>query len=252
VSEPTPRPWDQRGGESSAAFAAFILYRDMGPTRALSEVAEAMRRRRTTSSRSELVEGDTRATRGRHRRPIPGYLSHWSRDFEWASRASAWDAQLQASAAESVTKAAAESNSARAAWLLKLRDDDVGEAIEDADMVIKQGRYLSRFPAKTERREGAGPAGETLVVEAANASIIRTGMILIQVGRDMKRQAIRDGLAAVLPSAVGQAPVRDESEPPRGRPLYIEICGDSDGRATGPPPGLGPGPGPAPGPGVPL
>jgi hypothetical protein len=222
VSEPTPRPWDQRGGESSAAFAAFILYRDMGPTRALSEVAEAMRRRRTTSSRSELVEGDTRATRGRHRRPIPGYLSHWSRDFEWASRASAWDAQLQASAAESVTKAAAESNSARAAWLLKLRDDDVGEAIEDADMVIKQGRYLSRFPAKT------------------------------QVGRDMKRQAIRDGLAAVLPSAVGQAPVRDESEPPRGRPLYIEICGDSDGRATGPPPGLGPGPGPAPGPGVPL
>lgn len=66
--------WDRREDadpkETSKAYAAFLLYRDMGGQRALSRVAKAL-------SKSETL------------------INRWSFTHDWVSRAQAWDAEQQ-------------------------------------------------------------------------------------------------------------------------------------------------------------
>jgi len=68
VPEPE-HPWERRPVESSEAFAAFVLYRDLGPSRKLAEV----QRMRQASGRTQL--------------------ERWSSWHEWVARCSAWDAE---------------------------------------------------------------------------------------------------------------------------------------------------------------
>lgn len=42
-----PKPWEQQLNESSRAYAAFRIYRDMGPKRSIRQVAKTMDRHRT-------------------------------------------------------------------------------------------------------------------------------------------------------------------------------------------------------------
>ncbi|MEW1700697.1 hypothetical protein [Streptomyces sp. NPDC091278] len=59
-------PWDRHVEESSAAFAAFAAYRDMGPARSITRVA-----RELTKSRA--------------------LMARWSSAHAWVLRAQAWD-----------------------------------------------------------------------------------------------------------------------------------------------------------------
>ncbi len=62
-------PWEKQKGESTQAFEAFGLYRDMGESRSLSKVGHQLNK--------------SKALMGR-----------WSTKWQWVNRALAWDAEL--------------------------------------------------------------------------------------------------------------------------------------------------------------
>jgi len=62
-------PWDRQPGESGKAFEAFAIYRDLGPSRTILEVA-----RRLSKSRQ--------------------LLTRWAKKHRWHERAAAYDLYL--------------------------------------------------------------------------------------------------------------------------------------------------------------
>jgi hypothetical protein len=62
-------PWEIQQDESSKAFEAFVLYRDAGPDRRLTEVSAKL----TVSRQS---------------------VGKWSKKYQWPARVAAWDAEL--------------------------------------------------------------------------------------------------------------------------------------------------------------
>jgi hypothetical protein len=68
--------WEQYPDESSEAFTAFCIYRDMGPSRSIDKVALALNPEREH-------EGGRRAAYGR--------LFVWSSRYRWVSRARGYD-----------------------------------------------------------------------------------------------------------------------------------------------------------------
>lgn len=59
-------PWDRQPGETSKAYEAFAIYRDMGADRTVRSVAEAL------TKSDQLIRG-------------------WSTKHGWVARAAAWD-----------------------------------------------------------------------------------------------------------------------------------------------------------------
>jgi len=75
-------PWSQRPGETNRAYSAFLIYRDLGPSRTITECA---------------------------RQRYPGKCSRtkpheWARVNAWHERVAAWDAHLQAAADKAETE----------------------------------------------------------------------------------------------------------------------------------------------------
>lgn len=67
VADDETVPWDRHPGESAKAYAAFIAYRDMGPTRSLRKLA----------AREDMTK--------------VGQLGKWSSEWNWPERAVAFD-----------------------------------------------------------------------------------------------------------------------------------------------------------------
>lgn len=63
-----PKPWDRQPGESDPAWAAFVVYRDLGLERSTAKVRE------NTGKNRRLIEG-------------------WSSKNSWVVRVQAWDAE---------------------------------------------------------------------------------------------------------------------------------------------------------------
>lgn len=72
-----PLPWERQPDESSKAFAAFVVYRDLGPSK---RSLDAVGRR--------LADAPVKRKRGAH-----GTILDWSARYLWVNRASAWDAE---------------------------------------------------------------------------------------------------------------------------------------------------------------
>lgn len=66
----TDSPWDRQKDESEQAYAAFLIYRDMGANRSISKVAQKC------SKNISL-------------------LNRWSSRWNWVERCRCWDNQLQ-------------------------------------------------------------------------------------------------------------------------------------------------------------
>jgi hypothetical protein len=76
------KPWDQLEGESNEAYARFLVYRNLGPTRSVLLAYAALR--------PDAPESKKKQTRSASRIWWDNY-----RAFHWKDRAAAWDvAQL--------------------------------------------------------------------------------------------------------------------------------------------------------------
>lgn len=66
MTDEAPKPWERQPGEGDKAFEAFILYRDAGPGRSATIVAEALHKSATM-------------------------IHRWQGQWKWVERASKWD-----------------------------------------------------------------------------------------------------------------------------------------------------------------
>ena len=67
------KPWDQQPDESNAAYARFLAYRNLGPTRSIEKAYQ------------ETIRNGTKQTKSNHQ---------WKADstrHNWRDRATAWD-----------------------------------------------------------------------------------------------------------------------------------------------------------------
>lgn len=106
-----PKPWDRREEESSKAYEAFTIYRDMGTERSLAKVAEEL-------SKSEQL------------------MKRWSYTHGWVERASKWDDEQ-----DRIEREIAQKEQAKAIREMRKRHADLGQA-----MLIKAARALARIP----------------------------------------------------------------------------------------------------------
>jgi hypothetical protein len=65
------KPWEQLDTESNAAYARFLAYRNLGPTRSLDRAYQV--------------------TKGKEALQAPGSWAKESERFSWVDRATAWD-----------------------------------------------------------------------------------------------------------------------------------------------------------------
>lgn len=64
-----PEPWEMQPEETSKAFEAFAIYRDLGPGRSIAKVGKELGKNCVT-------------------------LEEWSTKYDWVKRAAAWDAEV--------------------------------------------------------------------------------------------------------------------------------------------------------------
>jgi hypothetical protein len=78
-------PWDQQAGESAKAYAAFCLYRDLGPRRSLD----------AASRRYHGSEWERQGPPGGRLPRASGTVRRWAQCWNWPARARAWDQESE-------------------------------------------------------------------------------------------------------------------------------------------------------------
>lgn len=102
-----PEPWERQKGETSRAYEAYTVYRDMGPNRSQAKVSKEL---------------------GKNSRTI----ADWSAKYEWVKRAAAWDAEQDRIARQQNTEEIKK---------MRKRHTDLASA-----MLVKAARALQRIP----------------------------------------------------------------------------------------------------------
>jgi hypothetical protein len=78
--------WDRLPGESSKAYTAFGIYRDLGPRRSVDEASRAYHRK-TPQPGNETAPP--------RKREASGQIRLWAERWNWSGRAAAWDQELE-------------------------------------------------------------------------------------------------------------------------------------------------------------
>lgn len=107
----TPTPWERRQDETSKAYEAFCVYRDMGRERSLSKVSEKLHKSETLMGR-------------------------WSRTNDWVKRAALWDDEQ-----ERIEREIAQKEQAKAIREMRKRQAEYGYALQ-----LKALNGLKRIP----------------------------------------------------------------------------------------------------------
>ncbi len=79
-------PCDRLPGESSKAYVAFCLYRDLGPRRSIDEASRLYHHTNHT---------DAERTQSGRRTRASGKIRFWANHWHWSARAAAWDQEIQ-------------------------------------------------------------------------------------------------------------------------------------------------------------
>ncbi len=102
-----PEPWERQKGETSRAYEAFTIYRDLGPDRSQAKTSRKL---------------------GKNSRTI----ADWSKKYEWVKRAAAWDAEQDRIARQSQIDEIRK---------MRKRHADLATA-----MLVKAAKALKRIP----------------------------------------------------------------------------------------------------------
>lgn len=151
--------WEMQPGETPKAFAAFCVYRDMGPERSIEGVAQ-----KCTKSVS--------------------LMRRWSEGNQWASRAAAYDAYM-----DSVRRGGyeeAERSAACRAYLERVRTS--------AAEVLAAGQLCLKIAARSLKAYQDLPP-ETLTPSDASG-LIRAGVAAVDYG--INAEAVALGLSETL------------------------------------------------------
>ena len=102
-----PEPWERQPNESSRAFEAFAVYRDMGAERSYAKTSQKLGKNKTT-------------------------IDQWGRNNQWVSRIAAWDDEQDRLTREALVKGIT---------AMRKNHVDMAEA-----MLIKATEALERLP----------------------------------------------------------------------------------------------------------
>lgn len=102
-----PEPWERQKGETSRAYEAFTVYRDMGAGRSQAKTSQKL---------------------GKNSRTI----ADWSTKYEWVKRVAAWDAE--------------QDRIARQAQIDEIKKMRKRHADLATAMLVKAARALSKLP----------------------------------------------------------------------------------------------------------
>lgn len=102
-----PELWERQQGETSKAYEAFCVYRDMGADRSLRKVVQQLNKNLTT-------------------------IAEWSTKYEWVKRVAAWDAE--------------QDRIARKAQVDEIKKMRTRHAKLAEAMLIKAAKALQRIP----------------------------------------------------------------------------------------------------------
>lgn len=136
---PTPgQPWEQRTGETDAAYARFLIYRDLGTTRSLDRAYTAHR------------------GAGKCKKPQPA-SGQWTNDaaaFKWSERAEAWDVWRLQQVSDAAQVAMTELVCALARRGVRLaQDESKPSSYRGALEIVRELAFL--VPKKTIIEDGA-------------------------------------------------------------------------------------------------
>ncbi len=188
--ESPPLPWEQQPQETAAAFAAFVIYRDLRWRRSLDAVT-----RRLNSY--DLPNGRQKGAKTEPGEPaLPskrrsGQVSRLSREHNWPARAAAWDSYLD--------------NEARLAQVEAIRDMTQRHA---ALARALQGKALTALRAMTPNQMDASDVLRFLV-EAAKLERLALGE-----ATEHTRQEVQSTTHVALEVVERIVPVRGSSPTP--------------------------------------
>lgn len=192
----TIHPWDKQPRESSEAYAAFCVYRDLGPSRTLAAAYRAYREGTQKRLRGTFSDDAPDKSTGLQ---VPGSWKKNRISGNWNARAEAYDAHLLRSATEARASAAAVGGEkwlhrrdeqreyewqlrSRAAKLIdreltRLEGSDpssppsIGEVLRLVDMAVKVGRLACEMETDRTASNPAPAAPEQPLAELSDEQL---------------------------------------------------------------------------------
>lgn len=126
MADESPKPWERQPGESSKAFRAFTIYRDMGPARSVKQ-----------AYREYTGKHDFQGDVGKAR-----YFQKWNIGTGWVKRAEAYDAHI-----ERLTREAEEEALRQSAGRWAIRMEELREAEYQAGIsLLQKATKMLEFP----------------------------------------------------------------------------------------------------------
>lgn len=161
-------PWSRRASESLPAYQAFLVYRDMGPSRTLAGVKPGRR--------------------------APGRIGLWSVRHQWVARAIAWDDHLQAERDRVAI--------AQACLWEERRQQHCEDTFRVGQALMAKGRAMLAFPNQKTTRQ---VDGETVIIEPAGWTFA-TAIGLAKAGIELTAAAL--AAVALDPADLDEATLR--------------------------------------------
>ncbi len=190
MSEYRPKDWERQPGESEKAYAAFVVYRDLGPGRTFEEAARLVypSRDRVTAGQAEGERGATVGQRsGNTKRAPSGRVRAWASSWDWQWRAAAWDLHNENFAEEALKRHLAEEGQKRAERLLAHRE----KTLDLCQRLLDRVRGMVDFPIEEEVLETDPETGAAVKVIKPGRWCFRDAALILKLADDLVRLALQ-------------------------------------------------------------
>ena len=169
--------WDRQTGESSKAFAAFTVYRNLGPTRSVAKVSQILPE---TGKQSVSLR----------------WLEEWSSRYAWRRRAMAWDDFVEAAAQRAELDAIVEMRRRHARNAQKIQEKAL-EKLEGLDLDEMSARDVLRYLVQGSQMERLSLGEPTEIVN-------ETATIHHEAEQDLVVALLRDPTTAAAARKIAE------------------------------------------------